>query len=64
MFVVEQKGLVGLPYSPVSPCKVPFVVGVVVPPLPVPDLPLWDLSRSLLLGSGIVVPEFSGCNLS
>lgn len=64
MFVVEQKGLVGLTYSPVSPCKVPFVVEGVVRPLPAPALPLWDLSRSLLLGSGLVVPVFSGCDLS
>jgi len=72
MFVVEQEGLVGLPYSPAppglpysSPCTVPFVVGVVVEVVvPGTDLPPWDLSSSRLLGSGLVGPAFTGCDLS
>lgn len=66
MSVVEQNGLVGLPYSPPSLCKVPFVVGVkvLVPPLPVTDLPLWVLSSSLLPGSELVAPVLTGCALS
>src|SRR5882672_4066719 len=77
MFVVEQEGLVGLPYSPASPglpysspCSVPFVVEVVVGVMgvmvvvPVADLPPCDLSSSLLLGSGLVGPVFTGCALS
>src|SRR5439155_152413 len=55
MFVVEQKGLVGLPYSPASPglpysspCSVPFVVELVVGVvIPGRDLPPWDLSNLL-----------------
>ena len=72
MFVVEQKGLAGLPYSPASPglpysspCGVPFVVELVVGVVvPVADLPPWDLSSSLLLGSGLVGPVLTGCDLS
>jgi hypothetical protein len=73
MLVVEQNGLAGppdspaapaLPYSPASPCTVPFVVEGVIPPLPVADLPYWDLSSSLLLESGLVAPVLPGCNLS
>jgi len=72
MLVVEQNGLVGLPYSPAppglpysSPCTLPFGVGVVVGVvIPVADLPLGDLSSSLLLGSGLVGPVFTGCDLS
>jgi hypothetical protein len=40
------------------------VVEVVVPALPVPDTPLWDLSRSLLPVSVLVEPVFAGCDLS
>jgi hypothetical protein len=71
MFVVEQKGLVGLPYSPASPdlpysspCAVPLVGTVVEVVVPGTDLPPWDLSCSRLLRSGLVGPVFTGCVLS
>jgi len=60
MSVVEQNGLVGLP----------FVAGMVLAPLPVANLsadfvePVWALSMSRLLGSGLVEPALTGWDLS
>jgi hypothetical protein len=66
MFVVEQNGLVGLPYSP--PCSgLPYSPE---PPLPVAALsadfvePVWALSMSLLPYSGLAEPVLTGWDLS
>ncbi len=55
MFVVEQNGLVGLPCSPAPPG---------LPNSPDFVEPVWALSMSLLLGSGLVEPILTGWDLS